>query len=76
MEDPLPRCAREIDCEGAIPFEGQVEIIRGRVSFDAMFLGAVFDHDLCSRAAGESVGMVAPDGLLVSEVPSVDVKAS
>ena len=37
---------------------------------------AVFNHNLCSRVARESLGMGGLDGLLMSEVPSVDVKAS
>ena len=54
--DPLPRCAREIHCEGPshIPFA------RDRESFAATFSGAVIDHNLCSRAAGESQGMGGP----------------
>ena len=70
----------EIRCEGSnvseIPYEGPLETIRDHGSFGATFLGAVFDHNLFLQAARASLGRGGPDGLLISEVPSVDVKAS
>ena len=55
-EGKFPRCAREINCDGLC----DITFARDRESFAATFSGAVIDHNLCSRAAGESQGMGGP----------------
>ncbi len=37
--DPLPKCATELHCESIceVPYEGPLEITRGREPFDATF---------------------------------------